>query len=219
MREARVTIVPKTGSDADLRSEFDRQVDTLILRGYPKLAGLQEHVFLRQMSPLEERLPGLSASGEEGHIAFVIVVGSELVPPDKAMPLVELGGEAGFTTMEADDLEQFTSVKSVKRPDGPAYLVGDVDTGRGTLNVRPDEAIQTIARESRSPLTIDEGVALITHHPEVLKTRNCFSMLGSRCGDRRVTAMWISEGRPRLGWCWAGNRHTWLGSASCLSRA
>ncbi|MGQ0669203.1 MAG: DUF5701 family protein [Actinomycetota bacterium] len=20
---------------------------------------------------------------------------------------------------------------------------------------------------------------------------------------------------PRLGWCWAGNPHTWLGSASC----
>jgi len=176
-------------------------------------------VFLRHIAPLKERLPGLPVSEEEARIAFVIVVGSELVPWDQAMPLVELSGKGGFTTMAADDLERFTSVEGVRLPAGSAYLVGDIDTGGGTLNVPPDEAIETIAREKRSPLTIDEGVALITHYPEVLKTRNCFSMPGSRCGDRRVTAMWISEGRPRLGWCWAGYPHTWLGSASCLSRA
>lgn len=157
-------------------------------------------------------------NGEGARIAFVIVVGSELVPRDQAMTLVELGGKAGFTTMEADDLGRFTLVEGARVPIGSAYLVGDIDTGRGTLNVPPDEAFETIARENRSPLTIDEGVALITHYPEVLTTWTCFSMLGSRCGDRRVTAMWISDGRPRLSWCWAGNPHTWLGSASCGAR-
>jgi len=177
-------------------------------------------VFLRHIAPLkEERLPGLPVSEEEARIAFVIVVGSELVPRDQAMPLVRLSGKGGFTTMEADDLERFTPVEGVRLPAGSAYLVGDIDTGRGTLNVAPDEAIETITEEDRSPLTIDEGMALITHYPEVLKARSCFSMLGSRCGDRRVTAMWISRGRPRLGWCWAGAPHTWLGSASCRSRA
>jgi hypothetical protein len=37
-------------------------------------------------------------------------------------------------------------------------------------------------------------------------------------GDRRVPALWISGGAPKLGWCWAGNPHTWLGSASCATR-
>ncbi|MGH3131815.1 MAG: DUF5701 family protein, partial [Gaiellaceae bacterium] len=77
---------------------------------------------------------------------------------------------------------------------------------------------KSIVPENRSPMTIDEGIALLIHNPEVLETKNCFSLLGSRCGDRRVTAMWISGGKPRLGWCWAGNPHTWLGSASCASR-
>jgi Family of unknown function (DUF5701) len=45
-----------------------------------------------------------------------------------------------------------------------------------------------------------------------------FSLAGSRCGDRRVTALWISQNRPKLGWCWAGNPHTWLGTASCADR-
>ena len=26
--------------------------------------------------------------------------------------------------------------------------------------------------------------------------------------------MWISERAPKLGWCWDGNPHTWLGTAS-----
>lgn len=87
-----------------------------------------------------------------------------------------------------------------------------------TLNVTPDDALQSIHAGRRSPLTIDEGIALITQHPEAVARNRGFSLLGSRCGDRRVTALWMSKGRPKLGWCWAGNPHTWLGSASCGSR-
>jgi hypothetical protein len=210
--------VPENGSDVELRREFDRQVESLIIKGYPELASIQQDVFLQHIVPLKERLPELHTSGEEARIPFVIVVSNELVPSDEAMSLVELGDKRGFTRMEADDLKRFSPIEGVQPPLGSAYLVADIDTGGGTLNVTPDKAIKTIARENRSPLTIDEGVALITHHPEVLKTKNCFSILGSRCGDRRVTAMWISGGSPRLGWCWAGNPHTWLGSASCGNR-
>ncbi|WP_407937642.1 DUF5701 family protein [Mycobacteroides franklinii] len=34
----------------------------------------------------------------------------------------------------------------------------------------------------------------------------------------RVPAIWISDGRPKLGWCWDRNPHTWLGMASCRGR-
>ena len=204
--------------DVDRRREFDRQVTTLLLKGYPELAGLNEDTFLRRVAPLRERLAELPPTGDDSRIAFVLVVSSALVPPDGAMPVVDLDGRPGFTRMDADDLRRFTPVDGVDPPGGSAYLVADLDTGAGTRNVTPDEAISAIVRENRSPLTIAEGVALITHYPEVLVTKNCFSMLGSRCGDRRVTALWISGGRPRLGWCWAGNPHTWLGSASCGSR-
>jgi Family of unknown function (DUF5701) len=67
-------------------------------------------------------------------------------------------------------------------------------------------------------LTVAEGVALLIQFPEFLQPNNCFSLLASRCGDKRVPALWLSEGRPKLGWCWAGNPHTWLGSASCGKR-
>jgi hypothetical protein len=101
----------------------------------------------------------------------------------------ELGGKAGFTDMA--DLDRFG----------------------------PIDALESIMSKSRSPLTIDEGLALVMQYPEVPENRNAFSILGSRCGDRRVPALWLSKRRPRLGWCWSGNPHTWLGSASCGGRA
>jgi hypothetical protein len=46
--------------------------------------------------------------------------------------------------------------------------------------------------------------------------------------DARTPAIWISNGTgrdgranrdaPKVGWCWAGNRHTWLGFASASHR-
>jgi hypothetical protein len=129
-----------------------------------------------------------------------------------------LGAKQGFTTMEPDDLARFAPIDGIDVPDGD-YVLEDVDTGRDTLNVTPDDALPRIAAEGRSPLTLDEGLALVAQFPELLRTHNAFSLLGSRCGDRRVTAIWVSKGAPRLGWCWAGNPHTWLGSASCARRA
>lgn len=204
--------------DLDLARELDRQVENLVATGYPELAGVEVTAFRRQLTLLKQQLPHLSPSPEPGRVPFVIVVKTDVVPADQAVSLVELRGKRGFTEMSADDLRRFATVEDVEVPPGPAYLLVDVDAGRGTRSVTPDEAGKLIAAEDRSPLTIAEGVALVTHYPEILKTETCFSMLASRCGDRRVTALWVSAGRPRLGWCWAGNPHTWLGSASCAGR-
>jgi hypothetical protein len=189
--------------------EFTRQVDTLVEKDYPALAGIGEEEFRARLAPLRDR-----AGEADGDIPFVLVVTA--VRPDDAIPRVELRGKPGFTDM--DDLARFVPVDEVDVPAAWAYLLTDVDTGGETRSVTPDDAMGTILRQGRSPLTAAEGVAVVTQFPEVLRTRNCFSLLGSRCGDRRVTALWVSKGRPRLGWCWAGNPHTWLGSASCGGR-
>ncbi len=59
---------------------------------------------------------------------------------------------------------------------------------------------------------------MVTHAPHVLERNRCFMLSGSRRGDRRVPAMWISAGAPKLGWCWDGNPHGWLGVASAAGR-
>jgi hypothetical protein len=151
-------------------------------------------------------------------VAFVLVVKTEVVPTERALPLVELRGKRGFVAMDPTEPSEYSALEDLDIPPGPAYLVLDVDTGRDTLNVTPDNALDRIAAAGRSPLTIDEGIAFVTHFPDVLVDKNAFSLLGSRRGDRRMPALWVSGGAPRLGWCWAGNPHTWLGSASCAGR-
>lgn len=112
--------------------------------------------------------------------------------------------------------EEFTPIAEVELPAAPYRLV-DVDVGAEFFDVTPDDALPQILERGRSPLTIDEGIAVLLHSPDVL-AESAFSLLGSRRGDRRVPALWLSGGKPRLGWCWAGAPHSWLGSASCAER-
>ena len=208
----------ETTYDVDIQIEFDRQVATLVEKGYPAMAGVSEEAFAVQLEPLRAVLPRPAGGPEDDRIPFLVVVTGDLLVREPAFAQVSLRGKAGFTTMEPADLARFGPLPDLALPSPSAYVVTDVDTGPDSLNVPPDDAMPKILAGGRSPLTLDEGLALVTHHPDLLLTGNRFSMLGSRCGDRRVTAIWVSKNRPRLGWCWAGAPHTWLGSASCGGR-
>ena len=186
--------------------------------GYAKLAGMHADAFLQLFAPLRARLTELPETIAEADIPLVLVLDRSLVPAEKSMPLVEQDGRQGVVDMNPTEPGAFTPINGMNVPDGPAYLAADVDTGEGTLDVTPDDALPLITAQGRFPLTIEEGIALLTHYPGVLRARNALSLLGSRREDRRVPALWTSKGSPRLGWCWAGNPHSWLGSASCASR-
>ena len=124
----------------------------------------------------------------------------------------------GFVGMDPVTPAEFSAIAELEIPDAPSYLLVDFDPGSEFFDVTPDDALPRILAGGRSPLTVDEGVAVLTHFPQVLVEENAFSLLGSRRGDRRVPALWLSRGRPRLGWCWAGAPHSWLGSATCAER-
>jgi hypothetical protein len=202
-------------------AEFNRQLDTLVKRGYPRAAGLSPGAFRRRLELLREvasELEDPAPRSEPEGAPFVVVVDGDLLSAAQAIELVERRGEAGYSALDPDDLERFEPIATVELPSSSAYLIVDVDTGQDTRNVTPDDALERIESGGRSPLTVEEGIALITQRPEAVLRNAGFSLPGSRCGDRRVTALWISNGRPKLGWCWAGNPHTWLGSASCGRR-
>lgn len=149
----------------------------------------------------------------------VLAVSRDLVPvADLAERVGRRGKPVVLGQLEPADLDTFVPIDAVELPAAPAYLALDVDLGAGSRNVRPEDALRDILAAGRSPLTIDEGIALILQQPEAIARNWGFSMAGSRRGDQRVPAFWISEGRPKLGWCWDRNPHTWLGTASCAMR-
>jgi len=203
----------------DAAAEFDRQVGTLLELGYPALAGLSATDFTALLAPLRAAA-GACGGGPATpeRVPFVVVVPAKLVPTAAAMPLTVLRGRPGTVSRQLADVDRFVPTEHAPVPAGEAYLLVDVERGAEFRDRPPDTALPVITGRGRSPLTVDEGVALVTHFPSTLVKNHCFSLAGSRAGDRRVPAVWISRGAPVLGWCWAGNPHSWLGVASCAGR-
>jgi hypothetical protein len=210
-----MTALPVTvPTDAEL--EFDRQVDALVTAGLPAHLDLSDSCFRAFLEPLRDLLPAVQEAGPPGEgIPFVVVV-PDLAVAD-VLDAVHTVGGSGFTTMEAEDIARFRPLPELDVPSAP-YLLLDVDTGIDTLGLTPAEVAPQLVASGRSPLTIAEGLSVLVSDPGILKARNAFSLLGSRAGDKRVPALWTSARRPRLGWCYQGAPHTWLGSASCAGR-
>ena len=198
------------------------QVAALVELGVPTLAGVSAQEF----EALGASLPGSDDA--------VVVVHPRLVAPSALAPLLRRGGRAGFVVVDMADLDEFSPVPDVEVPAADLYLVHGVDRGDDLRNLSPDEADPVIRSRGRTPLTISEGLAWLLADPSRLEPNHCFMTTGSRLTrpdgrlDARTPAVWISggtgrggaerRGAPKVGWCWAGNRHTWLGHASAASR-
>ncbi|HEU4513498.1 MAG TPA: DUF5701 family protein, partial [Nocardioidaceae bacterium] len=181
--------------------------------GYPALAGISDEDLDLLVKPLYDLLP----EAADGPIPLLLVARSTLVPTADAVARWSVKGKAGWTDM-AEELAGYRPIEGVAVPQAPLYILLDVDTGADTLGVRPDDALPMVRAQGRTPLTVDEGVALVTQFPDVFTEHNAFQALASRAGNRRIPSFWMSKGAPRLGWCWAGNPHGWLGAASAGSR-
>jgi Family of unknown function (DUF5701) len=132
------------------------------------------------------------------------------------------------------DVDAFAPIEQAQLPAGPVYRAVDLDRGDAMANWSPDEALPAICAAGRTPLTLTEGICWLLQVPDVLDRNHCFMTIGSRSRkpngalDARTPALWISNGTgrdgrerrdaPKVGWCWAGNRHTWLGFASAARR-
>ncbi|HEY0645088.1 MAG TPA: DUF5701 family protein, partial [Nocardioides sp.] len=140
---------------------------------------------------------------------------------------------AGFVVEDMTDVDAFRPTEAA-RPPATTYVVGGLDRGDAFLDRTPADCEPEILAAGRSPLTLEEGLHWALQDPAVLERNACFMTIGSRLRkpdgsyDARTPALWISNGTgrdgkerkdaPKLGWCWWGNRHTWLGIASCAGR-
>jgi hypothetical protein len=138
------------------------------------------------------------------------------------VPLLRLAGSDRPGVIDrnhgGDPLEQYLPLPDLQVPEAPGYVVFDVDRGDEFRGVRPRDAVPIIRGRGRTPLTIHEGLAFALQQPASLERNRCYMLAGSRRSDKRVPALWISGKAPKLGWCWDGNLHTWLGIASAGAR-
>jgi hypothetical protein len=203
---------------ADVRAELDRQVTAYVELGVAALLGEDAAAFRTRLAPLAEvaTTPTAPPAVEGDGVPFVLVLpGLDL---NDVVPAMRRGPRLGVSVIDRDEAPTYRPLPGVEVPAVP-YLLRGVDTGSEFCNVRPEEALATITGRGRTALTIDEGVALAVVRPDMLRPNRCFSLLASRTGtNQRVPAVWISERRAKLGWCWDRNPHTWLGAASAADR-
>jgi hypothetical protein len=209
----------------DVDAELDRQLAVLVDKGYPVIAGLQVNELEALTEPVRDALRGRvvdDGGPTTSSLPFVLVVTRAVVPTEQAMALTTLAGRNRPGVVDRNhapgDLDGYLPIDAVRLPDARCYAVLGFERGEELCGVRPQEALPVVLGRGRTPLTIDEGVAIVTLFPEVLEKNRCFMLSGSRRHDRRVPAMWIGAGAPKLGWCWDGNPHSWLGTASVADR-
>jgi hypothetical protein len=144
------------------------------------------------------------------------------------------GDKAGFVVEDMKDVDAFVPLEGMTVPTSPMYIVSDPERGDHLANWSPHEALPALAAAGRTPLLLSEGIQWVLQAPTMLERNRCFMTIGSRLRkpdgklDARTPALWISNGigrdgrerrdAPKVGWCWAGNRHTWLGFASAAGR-
>jgi hypothetical protein len=197
------------------------QLNRLLEIGVAELAGLNR----ADLAAYAEELPDAPSA--------VLAVHPALLPARRLATLVRHSDKPGFVVADMSDLEKFVPITEITIPDRPLYLVHDIDRGDDMRNWSPKEALPAILELGRTPLTISEGISWLLQEPKLLEPNHCFMTIASRKVngkrlDARTPAIWISggtghdgsanKGAPKVGWCWAGNRHTWLGFASARRR-
>ncbi|MDO4913171.1 MAG: DUF5701 family protein [Bifidobacteriaceae bacterium] len=193
--------------------EASKQLERIIALGYPDVADMSEDSFRALAQPL---IKALEQSDLDERI--LLVPTRELVTPESLIARTSINRMAGFTTMPPRDIASFLPQDGFEPPEGPFYLVIEPHTGTCYVNREPDVARKLIDADNRIPLTLEEGLAIATQHPEWLLEKNGFNLLGSRSADGRVPSIWMSQSVPRLGSVWPNSKHTWLGNAFCVAR-
>ncbi|MFJ8645920.1 DUF5701 family protein [Streptomyces sp. NPDC093546] len=201
------------------------QAERLIELGVHELAG---------MSAGELRAFAEDAHRVGGDGDVLLAVHPSRVPASALAPLLRRADKPGFVVVDMPDVDDFAPLDTVELPDAPLYLVTAPDRGDDMANWSPEEALPALTAKDRTPLVLTEGIHWVLQQPEALERNHCFMTIGSRLRkangtfDARTPAIWISNGTgrdgrerrdaPKVGWCWWGNRHTWLGFGSTTGR-
>ncbi len=199
---------------------MSEQADRLIDLGIHEIAGIST--------------TDLRSAADGDHSDTLLVIHPKHAPASALATLLTRHGKSGFVVVDMQDVDQFSAIDEVVVPGEPIYSLSGIDRGDSMANWTPDQALPAILAQRRTPLLLTEGLLWLLQRPDVLARNHCFMTIGSRrlkdSGklDARTPAIWISNGTgrdtstnrdaPKVGWCWAGNRHTWLGFASAAER-
>jgi hypothetical protein len=225
--------VPPADPAADPATELDRQVEAYLALGVAALHGWDAAALRAAVAPLAAALraetgpdrdrpvvlpPPRPGAEPTDQVPFVLVLDPGTALVNATAPAMRRGARLGVSVIDDEEMSGYRPLPELDLPSTGPYLLTGIETGTELCGVRPEDALVTVRERGRTPLTIAEGLALVAVRPDMLRPNRCFSLMGSRAANQRVPAVWISERRAKLGWCWDRNPHTWLGAASAAGR-
>ncbi len=201
-----------------LHALFDKQVNKILSAGYleiiPESLKIDRKKFLDILSPLKERLN--SVEYEHGNIPFLIVFPNEFLEIEKQIPLISVDGvkavgrsfynlrkntdECVSDCSACNICSDCTHINEIRKP----YLCIDIETDYKEKWLLQSDYADFFKKRKRFGLTLEEGVALVLHYPEVLK-KHFLEFSGSRCDDRHTpNAQYFKSyrGEFRLWFCY-----------------
>lgn len=203
-REAPTTWSAMTESDH--RGLFRKQVVRLCQREYPAAAGMDAEDFFaltqKLWAAIQARQLG-NGHAPEGRIPFVMVVSSRLISLAEQMAWAHFYGARGAAMLDFDLLEG-------DRASDCLQAIFQVDDGRMTSGWQESACQRYFAAHRRRGLTVPEGIALVTHFPEILRDSGLI-LADAYCGREGVVTLALEDGIPTLDchylcqgerWCW-----------------
>lgn len=198
-------------TETKIPSTLNEQIERLVALGFAEAANVTEAEFVRRARSLEK---SFDSAGDSP----ILVASSSFVPATKLIEAIDRQDGKPQTVIHAEEHADYRPIEGLQVPKSDFYLLVGFEREPSTRNVAPAAALESIEAAGRSPITLDEGLAVFAQWPECIWANDGFSLAGSTRGDRRVPAIWISKKQPKLGWCFAGVPHTWLATASCFDR-
>ena len=143
---------------------FGQQVERLVGCGYPGALGMSVEEFRSWLVPLTNLLRKVGGT-TPGHIPFLIVVPHGMLPIERQIGLLVVAKKRGYAGSLGG--EKFVNIDGIGSSKFP-YLIRDVNDGVTTVGQTTAAAMTSIRRACRNGLTVEEGIALAVHSPDLL---------------------------------------------------
>jgi|GEM_PF-5544320 len=191
-----------------LQSTFQEQKNILLSKEYPALLGMTTEEFNNNLNSLwksvEQQLNSIELV-KKGNVPLLLVTQQGTVE-DR---IKKINGNTNLDLSHAKN--------AIKVPKNPFYVLLDVEDGHAMVAKSPKDALKRFQKEHRSPLTLDESIALLTYRPQLLQD-HYLTTPGTLYpkDNEQLPMLWLLDGHknPELHYAWFHIAHGSYGAGS-----
>ncbi len=174
----------------DAKESFNYQLNGLLDRDYPELSRMNERQFIDLISSLRPMNRDFISSPET--LPYLIVIPHSMVSIYDQLSCKN-NEILGYTFLDIRNIRRVDDTIKHTKP----YLISDVSCGTSMRGFSADKGAKQIFSSGRTPLNLEEGMALFTHAPQILYYQGLI-FAGSKHKDDGVLDIYLYGGKAKL---------------------